>query len=116
MSARALLIGSLLPFLLAAETYQVTAQKYYRTFSHDHPVLKRIKAGDLVVTKTVDSGGRDQNGVVRSEVGNPLTGPFYIEGTEPGDAILVRFQKMQLNRSSGTSSNRLGLFSVTPDY
>ncbi|HXB69756.1 MAG TPA: acetamidase/formamidase family protein [Candidatus Acidoferrales bacterium] len=116
MPARALFLSSLLPFLLAAETHQVAAQKYYHTFSHEHPVLQRIKTGDLVVTKTVDSGGKDEKGADRSEGGNPLTGPFYVEGAEPGDAILVRFQKMRLNRNWGTSSYRLGLFSVTPEY
>ena len=92
------------------------AQNYYRTFSHQHPVLKRIMPGDLVVTKTVDSGGKDEKGVERSERGNPLTGPFFIEGAEPGDGILVHFQKVRLNRNWGTSASRLGLFSLTPEY
>ena len=77
-------------------------------FSHQHPVLKRILAGDTVITKTVDSGGKDEKGVERSPGGNPLTGPFYIEGVEEGDAIAVRFHKVRLNRNWGTSSNRLG--------
>src|SRR5579859_2465034 len=116
MLMRALLLTSLVPFLLVPETRQVSAQQYYRTFSHGHPVLARIKPGDLVVTKTVDSGGKDDKGANRSEGGNPLTGPFYIEGAEPGDGILVRFRNVRLNRNWGTSSNRLGLFSVTPEY
>ena len=106
----------LIPCALAAETHQVAAQKYYRTFSHQHPVLQRIKPGDVVVTKTVDSGGKDYKGVERSEGGNPLTGPFYVEGAEQGDAIAVTFRKMRLNRNWGTSSARLGLFSLTPEY
>jgi acetamidase/formamidase len=106
----------LLPFTLAAaETHTVAAEKYYRTFSHSHPVLKTIRAGDTVVTKTVDSGGRDDKGTSRSEGGNPLTGPFFIQGAEPGDAIAIRFSKVRLNRNWGTSSNRLGLYSLTPD-
>ena len=104
-----------LPWAMVAETHTVAAEKYYRTFSHQHPVLKRILAGDTVITKTVDSGGKDEKGVERSEGGNPLTGPFYIEGVEPGDAIAVRFHKVRLNRNWGTSSNRLGLYSLTPE-
>jgi acetamidase/formamidase len=70
-----------------------------------------------VITKTIDSAGKDYKDVQRHpDPGNPLTGPFYIEGAEPGDAILVRFQKMRLNRSWGYSSYRLGLFSLTPEY
>ena len=105
----------LLPWAMVAETHTVVAEKYYRTFSHQHPVLKRILAGDTVITKTVDSGGKDEKGVERSPGGNPLTGPFYIEGVEAGDAIAVRFHKVRLNRNWGTSSNRLGLYSLTPE-
>jgi acetamidase/formamidase len=105
----------LLPWAMAADTHRVAAEKYYRTFSHQHPVLKRILAGDTVITKTVDSGGKDEKGVERSAGGNPLTGPFYIEGVEAGDAIAVRFNKVRLNRNWGTSSNRLGLYSLTPE-
>jgi acetamidase/formamidase len=104
-----------LPWAMVAETHTVAAEKYYRTLSHQHPVLKRILAGDTVITKTADSGGKDEKGVERSAGGNPLTGPFYIEGVEAGDAIAVRFHKVRLNRNWGTSSNRLGLYSLTPE-
>src|SRR5262249_38405129 len=108
------LLSIALSTLAHAETHRLVADRYYRTFSHQNPVLKRIKPGDVVVTKTVDSSGRDDKGVVRHpDPGNPLTGPFYIEGAQPGDAIQVRFQKMRLNRDWGYSGFRLGLFSLT---
>ena len=117
MPIRALfLLTCLLPLLSTAETHQVTAENYYRTFSRQHPVLKRILPGDLVVTTTIDSGGKDENGVVRSERGNPLTGPFFIEGAEQGDGILIHFKKVRLNRDWGYSASRLGLFTLTPEY
>jgi acetamidase/formamidase len=72
--------------------------------------------GDMVVTKTVDSGGRDYTGTVRHpETGNPLTGPFFIEGAMPGDAIFVHLRKLTLNRNWGFSGYRLGLFSLEPE-
>ena len=37
---------------LKAETIQLVPQTYYRTFSHTNPVLKRIRPGDVVITKT----------------------------------------------------------------
>ncbi len=70
-----------------SEFRKVIADTYYRTFSRVHPILARVKPGETVVTKTLDSGGKDINGDQLSEPGNPLTGPFYIEGAEPGDAI-----------------------------
>ncbi len=99
----------------ADELTSVVATTYYRTFSHAHPVLKRIKPGEVVATKTVDSAGLDEKDVKRSEPFNPLTGPFFVEGAEPGDALVVRLKKVRLNRDWGWSAYRLGLFSLTPD-
>jgi amidase len=100
---------------LLAETHQVVATTYYNTFSHAHPVLKRVRPGDTVVTKTIDAGGQDEKDARRGQPSNPLTGPFYVEGAEPGDALLVRFNKVRLNRRWGYTAYRLGLYALTPE-
>src|SRR5438093_1485990 len=64
-----------LPWVMVAETHTVAAEKYYRTFSHQHPVLKRILPGDTVITKTVDSGGKDEKGVEAMGDFAPTSGP-----------------------------------------
>jgi acetamidase/formamidase len=97
-------------------THQVVAKTYYRTFNRAYPVLARIQPGDTVVTKTLDSGGQDLTGAHLSEAGNPLTGPFYIEGAEPGDAIAVKLNRVRLNRNWGYTGYRLGLVSLTPGH
>src|SRR5262245_13945529 len=51
----------------ADEPTSVVATTYYRTFSHAHPILRRIKPGETVATKTVDSAGLDEKDVKRSE-------------------------------------------------
>jgi len=99
-----------------AETRQAIPDHYFNTFSHTNPVFLRIHEGDIVVTKTVDSGGVDEHGQSRATGGNPLTGPFYIENAEPGDAIRVHLRKVRLNRNWGSTSYRLGAFAVLPDY
>lgn len=112
-----------LPFLLAAlaaaslcaETRTAVPDKYYRTFSHTNAVFLRINPGDVVVTKTLDSGGQNYRNDPVGESGNPLTGPFYIEGAAPGDAIVVHLRKVRLNRNWGYTAYRLGAFSVTPE-
>jgi amidase len=101
--------------LAAQEPATVIATTYHRTFSHAHPVLKRIKPGEVVTTKTIDSAGLDDKDVKQSEPFNPLTGPFFVEGAEPGDALLVRLNKVRLNRDWGWSGYRLGLFSLAPE-
>src|SRR5579864_6852505 len=101
---------------IVAETHQLVADRYYRTFSHASPVLKRIKPGDVVITKTLDSGGQDYRGEHMSEAGNPLTGPFFIEGAEPGDAIRVTLRRVRLNRNWGYTAYRLGFVALMPEY
>ena len=101
--------------LCLAETHRVNATKFYNSFYHGHPVLQRIKPGDTVITRTVDAAGRDENGKLLAEGSNPLTGPFYIEGAAPGDAIAVTFQRMRMNRNWGFTNYRLGLFSLNPN-
>ncbi len=98
-----------------SQTHKVIATTYYRTFSRLYPVLLRVKPGDTVSTKCVDSGGQDDQGVHRSEPGNPLTGPFFIEGAEPGDALAVHFDRVRCNRNWGYTSYRLGLVALTPE-
>ncbi len=60
-------------------------------------------------------GGQDEKGVTRSEPFNPLTGPFFVEGAEPGDALVVRIAALRMNRDWGWSAFRLGLFALTPE-
>jgi amidase len=98
-----------------AEAHDVVATTYYNTFTRAHPVLKRVRSGDTVRTKTIDASGRDDKGVVRGQPSNPLTGPFYVEGAEAGDTLAVRFTKVRLNRNWGYTAYRLGLFSLTPE-
>jgi len=92
------------------------AEVYYRTFFHKHPVKQRIRAGEVVSTRTLDSSGKDQESKEMSDGPNPLTGPFFVEGAEPGDSIAIHFRKVRLNRNWGYSSYRLGLFAMTPEY
>lgn len=101
---------SLLTSMLGlAATHTVVNEVNYHTFSRDHPVLARIQPGDIVVTKTVDSAGFDYQGIRHTKThGNPLTGPFYVEGAEPGDAVVVQLQRVRLNRETGYTAFRVG--------
>jgi amidase len=108
-----LLILSLAP--LAGQTQPLVPATYYGTFSHTNAVLKRIRPGEIVSTQTLDSSGHDLRGEERHASGNPLTGPFFIEGAAPGDALLVHLLKVRLNRDWGYSGFRLGLYALLPD-
>jgi len=86
-------------------THTYVAKEYYTTFSGAHPVALRIKPGDRVITKTIDAGGADWNGVTVAGRGNPETGPFFIEGAEPGDMLVVRLEKIEPNRGTAFSGS-----------
>lgn len=104
------------PALAADGPRQIFAREYYRTFSHTNPVLDHIQPGETVFTRTLDSGGQDDKSEQLSQPSNPLTGPFYVEGAEPGDQLIVHFRKVRLNRNWGYSAWRLALISLTPEY
>ena len=98
--------------LACAAVHTVVNEVNYHTFSVQHPVLVRMQPGDSVVTKTVDSAGFDDKGVRHTKThGNPLTGPFYIEGAEPGDAIAVQLRRVRLNRTTGYTAYRVSALS-----
>src|SRR5215467_12288668 len=101
---------------LAAQIRTAIPDRFYHTFSHTNPVFVRIKPGEVVSTKTLDSGGQNERNEQLAIPSNPLTGPFYIEGAEPGDALAVTLRRVRLNRNWGYSAYRLGLFSLSADY
>jgi acetamidase/formamidase len=75
-----------------------------------------VNPGDTVKTWSVDAGGTDSKGVHRTSGGNPLTGPFYIEGAVPGDALVVHFNRIRLNRDSAISGPLIVNNALDPDY
>ncbi|MGH9385129.1 MAG: acetamidase/formamidase family protein [Vicinamibacterales bacterium] len=102
------------PCVLSADTHRFTPTVFYNTFSGAHPPALRIKPGDRVVTRTIDAGGVDWNGKSVASGPNPQTGPFYIEGAEPGDMVVVSFEKIETNRATAYSSSLLAPYTIDP--
>src|SRR4029079_17339486 len=107
------LAATCIGFIAASASGQSTATERVipdtnsNTLDHRHPVVRRIKPGDIVITKTLDASGYDEKDVQTRAPSNPMVGPFYIEGAEPGDAIVVHFRKIRLNRPTAWSFYRL---------
>ncbi len=95
-------------------SHTFAAKTYYTTFSGAHPVALTIKPGDRVSTKTIDAAGADWNGVTVAGRGNPETGPFYIEGAEPGDMLVVHLESIVPNRATAFSGSLLAPYTVDP--
>src|SRR6202012_4535347 len=90
--------------------------QFHRVFSDAIPPALRIFPGDTVRTWTVDAGGVDSKGVRRSQGGNPETGPFYVEGAIPGDTLVVKLDRVRLNRDSAGSGDQIATSALTADY
>jgi len=107
-----LLLLVLLALPASAETHKIFPDHHSSNLSAQKDPILRIKSGDSVVTRTWDSGGGDHKGVhhlkhpyVPPESGNPLFGPFYIEGAEPGDALKVHLDRLRVNRNYGYTTS-----------
>jgi amidase len=88
---------------------------YFTTMGSHAPVL-RIADGDTVVTTTVDARGADSSGEQITPPGNPMTGPFYIEGAQPGDTLVVKLEKLTPNRPHGWTRKVVAANVVDPSY
>ena len=97
-----------------ATTHHFIPERFYNTFSGAHPPALRIKPRDRVVTKTIDAAGTDWNGKAVAAGPNPQTGPFYIEGAEPGDTLVVTIAKIETNRTTAYSGSLLAPYAVDP--
>ena len=96
------------------QTHRFIPVTFYKTFSGAHPPALRIKPGDSVQTKTIDASGTDWDGKSVTSGPNPQTGPFFVEGAESGDVLVVTFEKMELNRSTAYSGSLLAPYTVDP--
>jgi amidase len=74
-----------------------------------------VAPGDTVVTTTVDARGQDASGRQITERGNPQTGPFYVEGAEPGDRLTVHLELLRPNRRWGWSATAIAPNVLDPE-
>ncbi len=98
------------------QSHQFEPTQFQHDFSDAIKPVLRINPGDTVETWSVDAGGTDPKGVRRTSGGNPLTGPFYVEGATPGDTLVVHFNRIRLNRASAISSPLIVNGALNPGY
>ena len=110
--AATLLIGGAANALAQASASNVV--KYHATINTVKyvyavvPPVARLKSGDILETNTVDAFGNviqkpgDPLSLVKGD--NPLTGPFYIEGAEPGDTLEVKILHLEVDSNQGVGA------------
>lgn len=96
-----------------AQVHQFTPKAGAQTFAVRPPVLT-VRPGDTVVSPTFSLPGdyyEKEGGAWPGEVG-----PFYVEGAAPGDTLVVKILKVELNRDSAVSAIRpAGLSALATD-
>lgn len=94
-------------------THHFSPSHYFSTLGTHLPVL-HVAGGDMIETTTLDAGGFDQDRVRRHSGVNPMTGPFFVEGAEPGDTLAVRLDRLCPSRRFGWSGVQLAPNVVDP--
>lgn len=89
---------------------------HYFTTIGSHAAVLRVAPGDTIITTCVDAGGADASGRQITPRGNPMTGPFYVEGAQPGDTLVVRLDKLTPNRQRGWTRKMVAANVVDPDF
>jgi len=126
---RMLALSLVLPFTALAQTssaqskpevvsYHATIDKVKYVFGVAPPVA-RLKPGNILDANSLDCFGDalqnpgDSFSLVKGD--NPLTGPFYIEGAEPGDTLVVHILELQVDgkQGVGTFSPGFGAINAT---
>ena len=95
-------------------TLDFEPQIFYGYYSAANPPALKIFPGDTVRTRTYDASGRDSDR--RTPGGNLETGPFYVEGALPGDTLVVKLNRVRVNRDSARQGSRINGRTVTPAY
>jgi len=108
---------------LAAEVRYDPGDKVYFTYCYAHPPAARINPGDTVVTSTRDASNdaftpSDKTLAPKIDLTkvNPQTGPFYVEGAEPGDTLVVHIDSIELNRDWGWGGSIPYFGALAPEY
>jgi acetamidase/formamidase len=94
--------------------HNFTPTRFYNSIGSHEPALI-IGDGDTVVTETLDAHGFDRRGEKRADGPNPMTGPFFVSGAEPGDALLIRIESITMTRPTGWTFQVLSPNVVNPN-
>ncbi|MGH2594588.1 MAG: acetamidase/formamidase family protein [Actinomycetota bacterium] len=89
--------------------YRPDPSEFAWTFGGVAPVMK-VQPGDVLELWSEDAFGGKVRGpedvisrVIEFPFVNPQTGPFYVEGAEPGDTLAIHFVSIEPSRDWGAS-------------
>jgi len=84
------------------------------------PPVARLRPGSILDANSLDCFG---NGIqkpgdttAKAKGDNPLTGPFFIEGAEPGDTLVVRILDLQVDGDQGVGAFSPGFGAINSTH
>jgi amidase len=104
----------LLTLACLARAQSTSVVKYHATINDVKYVyglaapVAHVKSGDVIETNTLDAFGNvikkpgDKLSAVKGD--NPLAGPFYVDGAQPGDTLAVKFLDLQVDGNQGVGA------------
>ena len=84
------------------------------------PPVAHVKPGNMLEANSLDCFGNalqkpgDSMSLVKGD--NPLTGPFYIDGAEPGDTLVIRILDLQIDGKQGVGTFSPGFGAVNSTH
>jgi hypothetical protein len=87
--------------------YTTTIHNVKYLFATAEPVA-HLKSGEILDTNTLDCFGNalkkpgDTLSMVKGD--NPLSGPFFVEGAEPGDTLAVKILDLEVDGDTGVGA------------
>ncbi len=85
--------------------YVVKPAELKYTYAASYTPVARLRPGNILETNTVDCFGnaiKKPGDTLSMATGdNPLTGPFFIEGAEPGDTLAIKILDIQVDGDQG---------------
>lgn len=84
------------------------------------PPVARLKPGNILEANSLDCFGNgiqkpgDTTAMAKGD--NPLTGPFFIEGAEPGDTLAVRILDLQVDGNQGVGAFSPGFGAINSTH
>ncbi len=106
--------------VFSQKTHYFKPRNYYYTYDSRHKPVLKLKPGDTLVTTTVDAFGdkitsekQKASEIVHLPYVNHQTGPFYVEGVERGDTLVINLLKLKPNREFAVSPHLPGFGALT---
>ena len=84
------------------------------------PPVARVHPGNILEANSLDCFGNgiqkpgDTTAMAKGD--NPLTGPFFIEGAEPGDTLAVRILDLQVDGNQGVGALSPGFGAINSTH